>query len=116
MSNDSAREYAARIAESLPTWKDDPDFAEVEDSEKAWQWLESTLDAERTYNSENELIRVRFLVTFGGPNAWIEFDGSDRATVDAAWYSELQTVRTRASEQIQELAELVFEISAPAPA
>ena len=116
MSNESARDYAFFIAEGLPTWKDDPELAEVEDSEKPWKWLEGTLDAERTYNSENELIRVRFLVSFGGPNAWVEFDGTNRATVEAAWYSEVQTVRTRASEQIEELAALVFEISAPAPA
>jgi|TARA_B100001093_G_scaffold153873_1_gene146606 hypothetical protein len=116
MSSESAREYAAGIAEGLPTWKDHPELADVEDSEKPWQWLEGTLDVERTYNSENELISVRVLIAYGGPTCWVVFDGGPIADVQAAWWSPIETVRTRGSEQIQELAELVFELSPQAPA
>jgi hypothetical protein len=81
MSIESAREYANGLAENLR--EDAP--------EDVGEWLEGILDYQVTYNSQRDLVSVRVLVTFGGPNAWIVFDG-DHATVQAAWYSDVVEV------------------------
>lgn len=84
MSNASAMEYAEGLAETLRTETVDtvPDIGE---------YLESVLDYRLTYNSRKELFSVSLLVAFGGPTAWVTFDG-DNATVEAHWYSDTQTV------------------------
>ncbi len=81
MSIESAREYANGLAENLR--EDAP--------EDVGEWLEGILDYEVTYNSQRDLVSVRVLVTFGGPNAWILFDGR-HATVQASWYSDVVEV------------------------
>jgi hypothetical protein len=81
MSTDSAREYAEGIAEGLrEDTLDDP-----------YEYLDSVLDYELTYTSQKELKSVRLLVSFGGPNAWVIFDGTS-ATVQASWYSDMVEV------------------------
>lgn len=77
MSTDSAREYAEGIAEGL---REDADI-------DVYDYLEGILDYELTFTSQRDLKSVRLLVTFGGPNAWIVFDGTN-ATVQASWYSD----------------------------
>jgi len=77
MSVDMAREYANDLGETLRT--DSPD--------DIGEWLESVLDYQVTYNSRRELVSVRLLVAFGGPNAWLVVDGS-HVTVQASWYSD----------------------------
>ncbi len=81
MSTESARKYAESLADSLR--EDAP--------EDVWEWLESVLDYETTYGADRELRRVRLLVAFGGPNAWITFDG-DHALVECAWWSDMVSV------------------------
>jgi hypothetical protein len=81
MSEASAQEYAEGLAENLR--EDAPD--------DIGEWLEGILDYQVTYNSQRELVSVRVLVAFGGPNAWIVFDGR-HATVQASWYSEVVEV------------------------
>ena len=81
MSNDSAMEYAQGLADNLR----DGDTPDV------WEYLESVLDYQYTRDSRGDLVSVRVLVSFGGPNAWIVFDG-DGALVEASWYSDVQRV------------------------
>jgi hypothetical protein len=81
MSKESAQEYAQGLAETL---RDNP-------PDDMFDWLEGILDYQLTYSSQRDLISVRVLVAFGGPNAWIVFDG-DHATVQAAWYSDMVEV------------------------
>jgi len=81
MSTDSAREYAEGIAEGL---REDTDI-------DAYDYLEGILDYELTFTSQRDLKSVRLLVSFGGPNAWIIFDGTS-ATVQASWYSDMVEV------------------------
>ena len=81
MSIESAREYANDLAAGLR--EDTPD--------DIGEWLEGILDYQVTYNSQRELVSVRVLVAFGGPTAWIVFDG-DNATVQAHWYSDVVEV------------------------
>ncbi len=81
MSTESAREYAESLADSLR--EDAP--------EDVWEWLQDVLDYEVTYGAGRELRRVRLLVAFGGPNAWITFDG-DHALVECAWWSDMVSV------------------------
>jgi hypothetical protein len=78
MSIESAREYAKGLADNL----------REDTTEDAYEWMECMLDYEVTYNSQKQLVSVRVLVTFGGPNAWIVFDGK-HATVQASWYSDM---------------------------
>lgn len=80
MSEQSAREYANGLAENLRTETIDtvPDIGE---------YLEGILDFQVTYSSQRELVSVRVLVAFGGPTAWVVFDG-EHATVQAHWYSD----------------------------
>lgn len=79
MSNESAREYAEGIAESLRN----------ESVDDVGEYLESILDYQYTRDSRGELVSVRLLVAFGGPNAWVTFDGSG-ALIEVNWYSEVQ--------------------------
>ncbi len=81
MSTDSAREYAEGIAEGLREGTDID----------AYDYLEDILDYELTFTSSRDLKSVRLLVTFGGPNAWVIFDGTS-ATVQASWYSDMVDV------------------------
>ena len=81
MSNDSAMEYAQGLADTLRT----------ETVEDVGEYLDSVLDYQYTRDARGELVSVRLLVSFGGPNAWITFDG-DGALVEASWYSEVQRV------------------------
>lgn len=81
MSIDSAREYANGLADNL----------REEMTEDIGEWLEGILDYEVTYNSQRDLVSVRVLVSFGGPNAWIVFDGMD-ARVQASWWSDMVEV------------------------
>lgn len=84
MSNDSAMQYAQDIADTLRNETEDtvPDVGE---------YLESILDYQYTRNAQGDLVSVRLLVAYGGPNAWVTFDGSG-ALVEAAWYSDTQRV------------------------
>ena len=81
MSIESAREYANDLAAGLRDQTPD-DIGE---------WLESVLDYQVTYNSRRELVSVRLLVAFGGPNAWLVVDGQ-HVTVQASWYSDMVEV------------------------
>jgi hypothetical protein len=81
VSIESAREYAQGLADTLR--EDAP--------EDIGEWLEGILDYDLTYGSDRQLRSVRLLVTFGGPNAWIIFDGRN-ATVQASWYSDMVEV------------------------
>ena len=85
MSNDSAMEYAQGLADSLR------EYVIPEDADGIGEYLESVLDYQYTRDSQGELVSVRLLVSFGGPNAWITFDG-DGALVEASWYSDAQRV------------------------
>jgi hypothetical protein len=84
MSADSAMEYAQGLADTLRSENEDtiPDVGE---------YLEGILDYQYTRNAQGDLVSVRLLVAFGGPNAWVTYDGSG-ALVEASWYSEWQRV------------------------
>jgi hypothetical protein len=81
MSIESAREYANGLADNLR--EDAPD--------DIGEWLDGILDYQVTYSSQRELVSVRVLVAFGGPTAWVVFDGED-ARVQATWYSDMVEV------------------------
>lgn len=81
MSNDSAMEYAQGLADTL----------RAESVEDIGEYLDSVLDYQYTRDSRGELVSVRLLVSYGGPNAWVTFDG-DGALIEASWYSETQRV------------------------
>jgi len=81
MSVDMARDYANDLADTLRT--DSPD--------DIGEWMEGVLDYQVTYNSHRELVSVRVLVGFGGPNVWIVFDGDD-ARVQVSWWSDMVEV------------------------
>ena len=85
MSKESAQEYAQGLADSLR------EYVIPEDFDGVGEYLEGILDYQVTYNSQRDLVSVRVLVTFGGPNAWILFDGR-HATVQASWYSDVVEV------------------------
>ena len=82
MSNESAMEYAQDLAESLrgPAPDDLGEYLEGQ-----------VLDYQYTRSASGDLVSVRLLVAFGGPNAWITFDG-EGALVEASWWSEVQRV------------------------
>lgn len=84
MSNASALEYAQDLADTLRNETEDtlPEIGE---------YLESILDYQYTRDSQDELVSVRLLVSYGGPNAWVTFDG-DGALVEASWYSDTQRI------------------------
>ena len=63
-------------------WKaecDEPEYA------SAFDYLNDALDIEYIVTSKGEYIGARILVTFGGPNIWID---TRRKSVDGAWWSE----------------------------
>lgn len=80
MSAQSAKEYAQDIAEGLRTLDVD-----------VWEYLEGILDYQYTRNSQGDLVSVRLLVAFGGPTAWVTFDG-DGALVECHWWSDVERV------------------------
>ena len=84
MSESSAREYAEDLAHTLREESSDtiPDVGE---------YLEGILDYQYTRDARGELVSVRLLVAYGGPTAWVTFDGSG-ALVEAHWYSDTQRV------------------------
>lgn len=87
MSTESAREYAEGVAASLVELERDG----WPDDEGVYGWLEGVLDVRRTYASTGELVEVSVLVTVGGPNAWVAFDGRG-AEVQASWWSDVVRV------------------------
>jgi hypothetical protein len=68
-------------------------------------WLNSALEIRKTVSlATNDVTGYEFLVTFGGPTCWVDFDGSDYATVRAYWGCDKGERRIYAHE----LEEYVF--------
>jgi len=75
-------------AEALELAKDygyAPD-EDVSPFEVATAWLNDVLEIRKTVSlTSNDVTGYEILITFGGPNCWAYFDGSDYATVRAWW-------------------------------
>jgi len=86
MSDVMAMEYAQGLADTLrEEWANGSGYDYMD---RAW---DSVLDYRYTKNASGDLVGVSLLVTFGGPNAWLEFDGRG-CEVQASWYSDTQRV------------------------
>lgn len=60
-----------------------------------------TLDTEYVINSQNEITTIRLLVTFGGPNIWVELDGVN-ATIEGYWGGDKVIIHVTAPIELWE--------------
>lgn len=86
----SLRSHVEQIADTLTNPdKYREDYSETEAGEpNAMDWLEDALDIRYVVNGEGEFISAQVLVTFGGPNIWVNFDTKQ---VNGYWWNETAT-------------------------
>lgn len=65
-------------------WEQDIDL-DGRESASAWDYLEDILDIEYIISSSGEYLGARVLVTFGGPNIWIN---TRTNTIEGYWWSD----------------------------
>jgi hypothetical protein len=87
-TKDSLLDHVQSIADNLTNppyeWNEGRDI-ESEGEFSAFDYLRDALDIEYIVNSNKEYLGARVLITFGGPNIWID---TRRAMVDGYWWSE----------------------------
>ena len=60
-------------------------YPTVDDERDAYEYLNEALGIEYTVNGQKEYLGARILVSFGGPNIWIN---TRRSTVEGFWWGE----------------------------
>ena len=102
-----SNEWADLSPESLELAKDydiTPDD-DVSPFDVATAWVNDALEIRKTVSlTTNDVTGYEFLVTFGGPNCWVEFDGTGYATVRAYWGGDRGEVRV----YVHELEQYIF--------
>lgn len=67
--------------------------------EAASRFIEDALEIRKTVSlNTNEVTAFEFLLTYGGPNCWVKFDGTSYATVKVYWGSDRGERRVNAEE------------------
>ena len=56
----------------------------------AFDWLENALDIEYIVDNQKEYRGARVLVSFGGPNIWVD---TRRGIVEGSWWNETASAR-----------------------
>jgi len=79
----------ARQIETGQTWaeaeREPDDYAEADEIMPAWEWLEGALEIRRLYTQDGDFHGARILVSFGGPNIWID---TFRQCVEGYWWGD----------------------------
>ena len=89
---------------------EDIDVEENEDFDPIMDFMETVLDIEWIVSSDKQTLNgARLLVTFGGPNIWIDMK---RGIVEGYWYTERAEqefdLRSETSEQLLELLDTLW--------
>jgi hypothetical protein len=88
LSSDDWKGVSAEALELAKDYGYEPG-EDVSPFEVATAWLNDVLEIRKTVSlTTNDVTGYEILITFGGPNCWAYFDGSDYATVRAWWGSE----------------------------
>lgn len=79
----------ARQLETGQTWeeaeREPEDGAAGDEIMPAWYWLDDVLEIRRLYTQDGDFHGARILVTFGGPNIWID---TFRQCVEGYWWQD----------------------------
>lgn len=86
MSDTELRDHVKGIASNLTN----PDLMRGDDlwengEPTAWEYSERALDVEYVISSQREFLGVRLLITFGGPNIWID---TRTMEVEGHWWGD----------------------------
>lgn len=73
------------IAEKLTNGFTDEDINEDGEQMTAYDYLQDALDIEYVVNGKGEYLGARVLVSFGGPNIWIN---THTKTVEGYWWGD----------------------------
>jgi hypothetical protein len=85
-TNQQLRDHVRSIADAITdaSYDFDPEYSDY-DEPCAADYLADALDIEYIISSAGEYLGARVLVTFGGPNIWIN---TRTGTVEGAWWMD----------------------------
>ena len=72
----------------------------------AFDWLQDALDIEYIVNGKGEYLGARVLVSFGGPNIWVD---TRKQIVDGYWWSDTKSARYTDSIGLDEALRELWE-------
>lgn len=107
--SEELKNHVKSIAENLTNppmdeWNEGRDI-ESEGEYSAFDYLQDALDIEYIVSSKKEYLGARVLVTFGGPNIWIN---TRTKTVEGYWWSDSATASFQDNLGLDEALEELF--------